>query len=406
MKKIVILLFALLFVSSSYNKKNFIINTNSIIKNDEYKLSINYPITNILSINNKIKSYINNSYNSFLNKKSTIEFNIGYDYNILNNNLVSIILYTYSNCDNEIFNDTFSINYSLDKNIFLSFYDLLDSDDLRNMNVLIQNMLLEKYGEIISLEKLNNLDFKNIYFFIKENNVYLYFNDLADKVIYIDIPINFFSKFSNYKYEIQVFNIKSSNYYVDYNRPMVALTFDDGPSVYTKRLLDILSNNNSRATFFVIGNKVNMYQDVIREMIINGNEIGNHSYDHKWLTRLDNDDFINQINMTQDIIYKYSGYIPKYFRPTYGSFNKKISNINLEMVLWNVDSKDWKYRNKNKIIKRILSDIDDGSIILCHDIHKTTIDAMEELIPKLIDMGYQLVTVSDLKRRDLDEKRN
>ena len=401
MKKFIILLFALLFISSTNSKKNFFIKTNSIINNDvKYKLSINYPITNIFLINNKLNRFVNNSYNLFLKNKLVEEFNISYEYNILDNNLLSIVLYLYEVYDNKCTNTVFSLNYNLDKNEFISFYDLLDSDEIKNMNFLIQNLLLEKYGEKISLEILNNIDLKRIHFFINHSNIILFFNEINNEVIYVEIPINFFSKFSNYNYVKNTYKVVSNDYYINYNMPMVALTFDDGPSIYTKRLLDILSYNNSRATFFVIGNKVNMYQDIIREMIKNGNEIGNHSYDHKWLTRLTKDEFVDQIDKTQNIIYKFSGYYPKYFRPTYGSFNKRFSNINLEMILWNVDSKDWKYKNKNKVIKNILDNVEDGSIILCHDIHKTTIDAMEELVPMLVNMGYQLVTVSDLKKRD------
>lgn len=191
---------------------------------------------------------------------------------------------------------------------------------------------------------------------------------------------------------------------------MVALTFDDGPSIYTEEILNTLKKYNSNATFFVLGNKIDNYNNIIIKMYENGNEIGNHSYNHRWLTKLSTEEQKEQINKTQEIIKKYTGYEPIYMRPTYGSINKKLrKNINLEVVLWNVDTKDWKYKNVNTIVNNALTNVKDGSIILMHDTHERTSEAVKILVPKLIEKGYQLVTISELKevkkiRNNLNEK--
>ena len=133
-------------------------------------------------------------------------------------------------------------------------------------------------------------------------------------------------------------------------------------------------------------------------MYKNGNEIGNHSYNHRWLTKLSAKEQIEQISKTQYIIKKYTGYTPIYLRPTYGSVNQKLrNNTDLEIILWNVDTRDWKYKNVNTIVNNALKDVKDGSIILMHDTYKRTSEAVEILVPKLIEKGYQIVTISELK---------
>ena len=192
--------------------------------------------------------------------------------------------------------------------------------------------------------------------------------------------------------------IQDENKILDPNKKSIALTFDDGPSKYTKDIINTLKKYNSNATFFVLGNKVEIYKDTLIEMVNNGNEIGNHSYNHKWLVKLSNDEFLEQVNKTQQVIIENIGYTPTLIRPTYGSITSKMKeSINLDVVLWNVDSTDWKLRNSKKIASKVLKKVSDGSIILFHDTYKWTDDALNIIIPKLIQDGYQLVTVSQLK---------
>ena len=161
----------------------------------------------------------------------------------------------------------------------------------------------------------------------------------------------------------------------------------------------MLKQYNCNATFFVLGNKVKIYKETIIESINLGNEIGNHSYNHKWLSRLKVEELKEQINKTQNILKEEVNYTPILLRPTYGSVNKKIrNNTNLEIVLWNVDTLDWKIKGSKKIVERALSQIKDRSIILMHDTHERTYEALKTMIPKLIDEGYQFVTISELKK--------
>ena len=158
----------------------------------------------------------------------------------------------------------------------------------------------------------------------------------------------------------------------------------------------MLNEYNARATFFVIGSKVKYYSDTLINLLDSGNEIGNHTYNHKLLSKLNDDELLNQINKTQEIIKEYTGFTPTLFRPSYGSIKKsQKSMIDLNIILWNVDTLDWKYKNSKVIANRALSKAKDGSIILMHDTHKRSVEALEIVLNELKG-EYEFVTISEL----------
>lgn len=187
---------------------------------------------------------------------------------------------------------------------------------------------------------------------------------------------------------------------LDPNKPMVALTFDDGPSKHTHRLLDVFADYGGKGTFFVIGNILENRTDVLQRMIAEGHEIGGHSWDHRQLTKLGSTDLNRQLTGTQTKILELTGTEATLLRPPYGSYNSNVKNmcadLGIVMVNWSLDTLDWKYKDEAKICETILSEVQDRDIILCHDLHGSTVDAMERVIPELIARGYQLVTVSEL----------
>lgn len=184
---------------------------------------------------------------------------------------------------------------------------------------------------------------------------------------------------------------------IDPNKPMIALTYDDGPSKYTQDLLDVLKENNSKATFFVLGLQVNKNKEVIPKMIEDGNQIGNHSFDHKRLTTLNDEELHNQINKTDNLVYEAALYKPYVMRPPYGSTSDELNEkLQKPIIKWSVDTRDWESRNAEAITKHILDNVKDGDIILMHDIYESTLEASKTVIPELIERGYQLVTVSEM----------
>ena len=185
---------------------------------------------------------------------------------------------------------------------------------------------------------------------------------------------------------------------IDPKKPMIALTFDDGPhDIYTARILDALKKCGGRATFFVLGQRVGTHSEILNRMLEEGSEIGNHSYSHPLLTTSTTEKIKKEISKTQDAIYKVTGYTPKLVRPTYGAVNQMVrSAINYPMIEWSVDTEDWKSRNVDMIVKEAMKGAKDGAIILMHDVYPTTATAAEKVIAKLTKEGYQLVTISEL----------
>lgn len=176
----------------------------------------------------------------------------------------------------------------------------------------------------------------------------------------------------------------------------VALTFDDGPSFYTDELLDILKENNVPASFFVLGRSAKIQPETIRRIVEEGHLLGNHTWDHKNLTKLSPEAVQKQISDTDDLIKKLANYDISFLRPPYGSYDDKLlKSINKTVVLWNIDPEDWKDRDTELIIER-MSQAEAGSIILAHDIYQTTIEAIPELIKNLKQKGLQFVTVDKL----------
>lgn len=193
-------------------------------------------------------------------------------------------------------------------------------------------------------------------------------------------------------------NIISPKRFIDPSKPMIALTFDDGPNKSTTlSILDTLKKYDSLATFFILGNRVSNNESILERMVKEGNEIGNHTYNHKELTKLSNDELVEQIRKTQDIVLNSTGIELKLMRPTYGSYNDNLkAKIKMPLILWSVDPEDWKSRDSQKVTDHILAKVKDGDIVLMHDIYLSTAEAVKVLVPELINRGYQLVTVSEL----------
>jgi peptidoglycan/xylan/chitin deacetylase (PgdA/CDA1 family) len=187
---------------------------------------------------------------------------------------------------------------------------------------------------------------------------------------------------------------------IDPAKPMIALTFDDGPSKYTLQILKTLKKYNAKATFFVVGNRVSNFKKTIIQENKEGHEVLSHTWDHSNLTKLSSSSIKSQLNKTNKAIEEAIGIVPKSFRPPYGSVNSKVKeaakDLGMSMILWSVDTNDWKTRNANSTYKHIMNYAKDGSIVLCHDLYAQTADAMELVIPALIKKGYQLVTIHEL----------
>ncbi len=187
---------------------------------------------------------------------------------------------------------------------------------------------------------------------------------------------------------------------VNENGPVIALTFDDGPyPKVTGHILDVLEKNGVCATFFVLGSRIEGREDVLTRMEELGCEIGNHSFSHADLTRLSKADCQRELSDTDAEIRRVTGHEASVVRPPYGYYNKAVrSAAGRPLILWTVDTNDWRGKAPGEIADYVIQQAKEGSVILMHDQQTQTADAMEMIIPTLIDEGFRFVTVSELIR--------
>lgn len=186
------------------------------------------------------------------------------------------------------------------------------------------------------------------------------------------------------------------------SEPYIAMTYDDGPHpTNTPRLLDILRQRNIKATFYVIGKNVDMYPHLTRRIVAEGHEIGNHTYTHRNLKTLSDAQVISEMSRTRESITKATGIRPRTMRPPYGALYQRqremiMNQFGYPTIMWAVDPRDWQRPGVSVVRDRIVSQTTNGAIVLAHDLHAPTVDAMPATLDGLLDKGFKFVTVSQL----------
>ena len=198
----------------------------------------------------------------------------------------------------------------------------------------------------------------------------------------------------------------SNEYYFKRNdQNNIALTFDDGPHPkQTYRILDILEKYDIKATFFVVGINAQNYPEPLRAVAERGHEIGNHTFSHRYVKGKDAKAVSEDLDKCKDTIYNICGVTPTVFRAPGGLMDEiSVSNadvfIDYDIIYWSIDTLDWAHKSPEEIEKRVLDNIKSGDIILMHDYigyNTPTADALERIIPRLIERGFNFVTVSEL----------
>lgn len=310
--------------------------------------------------------------------------------------LVLIILFLFVFCS--LINKHDVINKIIKKEentySYLINYPYFNNDKVDNY---VDNYLSERINTII----LDNGDlFIDYDYNIKDNNIFIKFYEYVTKLN--TIKENIYE--INYDYELdniikkRVF--EEDNYDIlNYTKSdkIIAFTFDDGPSYNTIKIVNTLVKYDSKATFFLVGNKIEKYAKTMDVLVKNGMDIGNHTYSHKELTKLSDKEILKEIDLTNEVIYNKTGIKPMFLRPSYGAMNKRIKKLStMPIIIWNIDTLDWKYHNSNKIKDKILKYVSDGDIILMHDTYVATLNAVEMVIPELKKQGYKIVSVNEL----------
>lgn len=371
----------LMNVNEIKNKEDAI--SSSIVYNDDNNdINVIYPRFNNDDINNIITSYIYTYVKKFrLNSGSNKVLNISYD------------LYYFNDYVNVVFNIDNSLSNIKYKNILLDFKNeklayisnLYEKDYLINE---INSLINLKYSSDI-YDKIKNSNVDNHTYIINDNKIDVYFNDIDFGTLSY-IPMVSIIGDNNSETVSKDDNLDNSD------KKFIAFTFDDGPSKYTSGLIDTLELNNSSATFFMLGNRMKYNTDIVKKVYNSNSEIGTHTYSHKRLTSLSNDEIYNEINSSEIIFNDITGDHLKYLRPPYGSYNDHIKGLGYNIILWNIDPKDWLTRDSKKIYNSVLNNACDGCIVLMHDIYPETIEAVKMLIPTLNEMNYEVVSISNL----------
>ncbi|GIN11041.1 peptidoglycan-N-acetylmuramic acid deacetylase PdaC [Shouchella clausii] len=312
----------------------------------------------------------------------------------------------------------------LNKNKLLQIDDVfqLNKSSIQDIQELIMNKLhsneeINLYILDDEVEKaLNNSN--NWKWSVTRDNVIFYFDEYeiaagAVGSIKVEIPIKEIKPYLNETFEKKLNTKlteeetkKEKQYTEDYTQldsdgKYVALTFDDGPHPeVTPRILDTLKKHDVKATFFMLGSQVEYYPELSNKVMEAGHEIGNHTMNHPDLTALEFNQIIEEMQQSNDIIEKATGRATTLFRPPYGASNGNVeqiaSGMGNSLVMWSVDSLDWKSRDAVAVNEEVMSNVSPGSIVLMHDIHPSTADALPQLLTSLEEQGYQMVTVSQL----------
>ena len=288
--------------------------------------------------------------------------------------------------DNDVINkEVVSLNYDIS-------YPFFSNDDIDNYISSYLNYDSYIDGNVIidyDIYDNDNLYYLTFYKYFWNDNMV---SDGSDSFV-IDISNNSVSRINktNYEYDVVI------NRKIDKSKKMIALTFDDGPNYNTSKVIDVLNKYDIRATFFVLGSRAINNKDILKKMADSGMEIGNHTYNHLLLTKYDENKIRSEIEDTSEVIYSATKKRPKLLRPSYGSVNNKIKKVaNMPIIIWDIDTLDWKYHNSKRITSRVVNKVRDGDIILMHDIYSASLNALSNIIPILQDNGYEFVTIDEL----------
>lgn len=426
------------------------------IKSEEaknYSLSISTPTTSSEQINDTIHQWLEAEEEHFFHelKQFTKTFNdhtIGHlniqlEIDPINDHIYNLIFTTHmylggANGENKTKVFTIDLEH---ENIFSidDIMPLANKKDLKKFQKTVQKVVAndESLLMTINLKALDEalLSYDQLEWSLHEEFLRLYFTDDnvapgSDGIVKLDIPLEELTTLIEEEiidqFQLSVIEDKikteqkeskkekktakkkkkeqqtsNKNKQVQGKEKYVALTFDDGPSgTVTPEILYILEEFDVVATFFMLGSQVDYYPDLAAEVANRGHEVANHTQNHIDLTKVRKNVAEQEINLSREKIEKATGQTPKLVRPPYGAYDDTTLSIVSEngesIILWSVDPLDWKNRKPKEIANRVLSSVKPGSIILLHDIHQTTAEALPKILEELINNGYTFVTVSEL----------
>lgn len=344
----------------------------------------------------KEMSYQKTLYSSF--KQITTKTNDVYKLASQTEYANGILNLLYYNKDSD---DYLSFFIDKEKGNLVTFDKLLKDNSLDKFNEIEHKLLSLKYPKFVVDGILSDDVIKN--YRILDNEIIIYYknvvtNPIVNDKFYLKINNNEVADYLNYDFKLDKEYHNEDGFAYDPTKKYIAFTFDDGPSkANTKDVVNYLSNNQAHATFFMLGNNMLNNPDIVKYVLDHGHEIGSHTYSHKNLKRISLNEVQSEIEKTQTVFNDITGLDIKLLRPPYGAINEKIKeSFSYPYILWSVDTLDWQYKDSDYLYDYVINHVNDGDIILMHDIHTTTKIAVERILPELYARGYRVVSVSEL----------
>ncbi|MEG0259148.1 MAG: polysaccharide deacetylase family protein [Lysinibacillus sp.] len=385
-------------------------------------LAIHYPQTESSAFNEEVLQYINTSKENYLNtmkkkKNENGELNISLETYSHRKQYYSFILtkseYT-GGANHNVSTKTFFFNSKSGKQVDMRTLLQNDENNLTTLaahvrselkqNPKLKDTLLEE--QLLKSTEPKWANFER--FALTDDSLILYFDEYeiasgAAGSPTVELSLSFINPILAADFQIAMEEMgntivteqKKAN---DPNTKRIALTFDDGPHpTVTEQVLNTLQKYNAKATFFMLGNRVQYYPNIAKDVLTRGHEIGNHSWSHPVLTKLPNEQIVKEYSTTANALKNAIGQDATVFRPPYGATNKLVNaQIPIPVVMWSIDTMDWKYRNAQQLLPHIQNSLHNNAIVLMHDIHQSTADGLDAVLSYLQGQGYEFVTVSEI----------
>lgn len=389
--------------------------------------AINYPQTESKSFNEEVSQYVQSAKEHYLksmkehknNKDNSGELNISFETYPYNEDYYSFILTKslyLGGANHEVTTKTYFFNNKTGTIIDMKTLLQNDENNLATLaahvrselqqNPKLKDQLFEE--ELIAATEPIWANFDR--FAIFEDSLVIYFDEyeIATGAVgapLVKLSLSLINPLLASEFQIAMEEMKppvtngqdNSN---DPNIKRIALTFDDGPHPkVTEQILNLLDKYQAKATFFMLGSRVQYYPDIAKDVLARGHEVGNHSWNHPVLTKLSIEQVSKEYTSTAGAITQAIGQGPTVFRPPYGATNETVNGqIPVPVVLWSIDTMDWKHRNAQQLLPYVQNNLHNNAIVLMHDIHQSTADGLEAVLTYLQEQGYEFVTVSEIMK--------
>ena len=396
----------------------------SDMSNDpELPFAIQYPQTNDEAFNSMIKEYITSSKKNYIDemrlkkkakkdKALSSELNIHFDTYQYDDVYYSFVL-----------TERMSTNNTATKTALKTFFYNIETAEILDIRTLLgeDTKSLETFSSHVRELLKSNKELKNLSeeqvdlatearwilfdkFAINKDNLTIYFDEgtiapVEQGTISVDVSMSFLNPLLAAEFQMQMVEVDAPIEGAENSdKKRVALTFDDGPHPkVTRQILDTLERYNAKATFFMLGNRVQYYPEIALEVLSRGHEVGNHTWSHPVLPKLTEAQIMNEFTTTENAITAAIGQGSTVFRPPYGSTTDAINAIiPHDVAIWSIDTLDWKHRDANKLVQNVKNQMHNNAIILMHDIHQSTADGLSGVLDYLATEGYEFVTVSEI----------